>query len=371
MLVAAILTAVACLAYANGANDNFKGVATLFGSGSATYRTAIGWATAATFAGSIAAAYLAGGLLKAFTGSGLVPKELAAEPSYAAAVALAAAATVFLATRLAMPVSTTHALVGALVGAGIAAGAEVAVGELRGKFLLPLLLSPALSFAAILLAYPPLHRLRRRAGLTHETCFCVGTTVAEVRPGSVATAEAAFAQQLSVRIGAPVECRRRYSGRVVGVELGKCIDALHFLSAGAVSFARGLNDTPKIAALLVLAPLFGPVSGIVAVGLAIGIGGLLNARRIAETMGKKITPMNHGQGFAANGTTAAIVIVASLLGSPVSTTHVSCGTLFGLGLLTRQANAGMIAKILGAWLVTLPLGATLGYVCRLLLARAA
>jgi PiT family inorganic phosphate transporter len=68
-----LLTAVCFLAYANGANDNFKGVASLFGSGTLRYRTAIAWATASTFAGSVAAILLAETLLKRFAGKGLVP----------------------------------------------------------------------------------------------------------------------------------------------------------------------------------------------------------------------------------------------------------------------------------------------------------
>ena len=54
-----LLLAVCFLAYSNGANDNFKGVASLFGSKTTDYRTAIGWATISTFAGSVAAIFLA------------------------------------------------------------------------------------------------------------------------------------------------------------------------------------------------------------------------------------------------------------------------------------------------------------------------
>ena len=70
MSAALILVAVAVLflAYSNGANDNFKGVATLFGSGTATYRVALAWATVSTFAGSLLALYLAGGLVASFKG---------------------------------------------------------------------------------------------------------------------------------------------------------------------------------------------------------------------------------------------------------------------------------------------------------------
>jgi len=70
--------------------------------------------------------------------------------------------------------------------------------------------------------------------------------------------------------------------------------------------------------------------------------------------------MNHGQGFVANLVTSAIVIGASRFGMPVSTTHVSCGALFGIGTVTRQGRLRMIAAILSAWVTTLPVAALLG-----------
>ena len=63
------------------------------------------------------------------------------------------------------------------------------------------------------------------------------------------------------------------------------------------------------------------------VALGMAVGGLLNARKVAETMSNKITKLNHGQGFTANLVTSILVIFASKLGMPVSTTHVSVGSL--------------------------------------------
>jgi PiT family inorganic phosphate transporter len=94
--------------------------------------------------------------------------------------------------------------------------------------------------------------------------------------------------------------------------------------------------------------------------MAIALGGILNARRVADTMSHRITAMNHGQGFTANLVTSVIVIGASRLGMPVSTTHVSCGALFGIGTITGQAGWRTIGRILMAWVTTLPLGAALG-----------
>jgi PiT family inorganic phosphate transporter len=92
-------------------------------------------------------------------------------------------------------------------------------------------------------------------------------------------------------------------------------------------------------------------------------GGLLQARKVATTMSERITAMNHGQGFTASLVTAALVIGASRLGLPVSTTHVSCGALFGIGTVTGEARWRAIAGILLAWVTTLPAAAALGAAC--------
>lgn len=132
---------------------------------------------------------------------------------------------------------------------------------------------------------------------------------------------------------------------------------MHFFSAGAVCFARGLNDTPKIAALLLLAPGLSLQWNIILIALTMAVGGVLNARRVAETMSHKITTISHGQGLSANLTTALLVIFASKFGMPVSTTHVSVGALFGIGIITKKANSRMIASILLSWVLTLPCAA--------------
>jgi PiT family inorganic phosphate transporter len=361
--LAIILVAVLCLAYANGANDNFKGVATLFGSGTTNYRGALTWATMTTLLGSLTAVFLAGTLLKSFSGKGLVDAELASTASYGASVAMGAGVTVLLATRIGMPISTTHSLVGALIGAGWAAGSAINLAKLGSGFFAPLLISPVLAVVAALLLYPILTFIRRRLGVTYETCLCVGNETVEVVPAGCNTVAMQRAEQLSVQVGDTLTCQSRYQGKMLGIDVGTTLDRLHYLSAGMVSFARGLNDTPKIAALLLLAPALGGFGSTALVGAVIAIGGMVSARRVAETMSQKITSMNHGQGFTANVITGAIVIGASKFGLPVSTTHVSCGSLFGIGTVTRQAHLQVIGKILGAWLITLPLGAGLGAAC--------
>jgi len=157
---------------------------------------------------------------------------------------------------------------------------------------------------------------------------------------------------------------RRFSGKGLVPEAVASDPA--FLFSGAVGFARGLNDTPKIAALLALGSLAG-FPALALVGVAMASGGLLAARRVATTMAFRITAMNEGQAASANFVTAGLVVIASPLGLPVSTTHVSCGALFGIGTVTGEARWRTIAGILTAWVVTLPLAAALAAVAGVVL----
>jgi inorganic phosphate transporter, PiT family len=191
--------------------------------------------------------------------------------------------------------------------------------------------------------------------LGKELCVCVGVepvVVPFAQPNGVFPAQTLPA--ISVSVDDPAACSQRYTGSVLGVNAGRLLDTLHFLSAGAVSFARGLNDTPKIAALLLVASALDIRWGLVAVALAMAAGGLLNSRRVAETMSHKITGMNPGQGFAANLSTALLVTTASLHGMPVSTTQVSVGSLLGMGIVTRQAKWQPVLGVLASWVITLP-----------------
>ncbi len=369
MILAAVLLTVLCLAYANGANDNFKGVATLFGSGITDYRRALWWGTAATCAGSLAAVVLADRLIRNFSGKGLVMDEVTADPHYLAAVACGAGLTVLVATFVGMPISTTHGLVGALVGAGWAAGSPLAFSRLGREFFLPLLASPVLAIVVTGALYALFHAIRLRHGIVEETCFCIGHETIEAVPRLDSALMLERVELLTVSRGTVVTCRNRYAGRFLGIDVAATVDRLHFLSAGAVSFARGLNDTPKIAALLLVVPVLGKPGAIILVGALILIGGLVSARKVAETMSRKITPMNHGQGFTANLVTSAVVLSASRFGLPVSTTHVSCGALFGIGTVNRRAHWKMIGTILAAWLTTLPCGAALGALAYAVLSR--
>lgn len=361
MTIVVLFFATCFLAYANGANDNFKGVATLFGSGTTSYHQAIVWATTATFAGSVCSIFLADTLVHNFSGKGLVPDSVAGSPEFLMAVALGAGATVLLAAVKGFPVSTTHGLIGALVGGGLmAVGGEVNISLLGNKFFLPLLASPLIAAVLGVFCYLVFHKLRIQMGLAKEWCLCVGESEQRVpipQPASVFSRAASA--PLSISLNSVENCRVRYCGQIIGVSTQQLLDMAHFASAGIVSFARGLNDTPKIMALLISAQALGVEQGMLAVGLGMAMGGLLNARRVAKTMSMRITRINHGQGFTANLVTGILVIFASRFGLPVSTTHVSVGTLFGIGMITRQANLSVVMEIILSWVLTLPIAAIL------------
>lgn len=369
ILLVVLFLATCFLAYSNGANDNFKGVATLFGSKTTTYKRAIWWATITTLAGSISSIFLAQGLVKSFSGKGLVPDSIIASPSFLLAVALAAGLTVMLATLIGFPISTTHGLTGGLVGAGLAAvGTQVNFGKLGSSFFLPLLVSPLIAVVLAAIAYVMGRGIRVKSGVTKDWCICVGEMTQLVPVTQPAAFFSSGYEPLPIiSVGSVKDCGQQYNGRLVGVSAQKILDTAHFISAGSVSFARGLNDTPKIVALLLVIQALGIKWGMVAVALGMAIGGLLNAKKVAVTMSEKITRLNAGQGFTANLVTAVLVIFASRLGLPVSTTHVSVGSLSGVGLISRQANSKVISQILLSWVLTLPIAAILGGIIYLVL----
>ncbi len=371
---ALILFAGLFLAMSNGANDNFKGVATLFGSKTASYKVALTWGTVTTLAGSLAAFLFAQKILLNFSGKGLVPDSVLQLGAFSTTVAIAAGTTCFLATRFGFPISTTHALTGALVGTGLMASPTgVNTAKLMSTFFVPLMISPFLAIAAAMFLYPLLSFTRRKLGVARESCLCIGNQILMIAPKGVPVGATSATMQIAccpqIEVGTTVTCEERYTGKVLGLTAKTALDAAHFSSAGLVGFARGLNDTPKIAAVLLVGEALRPLTAIGSVALIMALGGWIFSKRVATTMALDITKMNDGQGFSANMVTSSIVLFASHLGLPVSTTHVSCGALFGIGAVTKQGNWKSILKIVMAWVVTLPLASLLGYLCFAILER--
>jgi PiT family inorganic phosphate transporter len=347
------------LAFVNGANDNMKGVATLYGSGELSYRRALALASLATALGGLASLGLSARLAQAFSAKGLLPDALLSD-GLLAAVALAAAATVLLATRLGLPVSTTHALLGALLGAGaVAAGPSLELGVLGAGFVLPLLVSPLLAGGVALGMTRGGRGVARRLGLAAETCVCVEAELgAPAEAIAIGDGSAVATPSLPVSLGAH-RCEGDRRG-APGVSVRQAVHGAHLVSAGLVSFARGLNDTPKILGLVLGASAMAASTGALAITAAMVLGGLVAARRVTRTIALDVTPMRPETGLAGNLATSALVLGASHLGLPVSTTHVSVGSILGIGAEGASLRARTVRRIGAAWAGTLPLAAVLG-----------
>ncbi len=214
------------LAFANGANDVSKGIATLVGSGTTRYRTAVAWGTAWTLAGGLVAAFFSQGLVATFSGKGLLvnPPEAATLFSFRSPAARSGGFS----SRPArgFPSRRRMRLPGALCGAGLAASGApgVAWAAVAKKVALPLALSPVISAAIVLLLAPAVLPVFRRA---HRFCVCV-----ERREPVPAAAGVAFASPLPtldlvassdcppetlVRVGAP---------RLAALDFGGCDELL-------------------------------------------------------------------------------------------------------------------------------------------------
>ncbi len=346
------------LAYNNGANDNFKGVATLYGSGLANYQKALRWATLTTILGGVASLFLANGLVVAFSGKGLVPDALLGTPNLLIAVGGGSALTLLLANRLGLPVSTTHALTGGLVGITLVTKGTIPTQVFLYKFILPLLLSPIIAIILATLFSNTIGHFARRFTISKANCLCVdvGTTSTLVPQQNALATELALPIVPLVKLGHINECAQEQNQSLIKMDLTKTLDITHYLSAGAVCFSRALNDTPKIAALLLIGSITYS-SGMVLVLFAMMIGGLLGAKKVAEVMSHKIANFDTAQGLSANLVTSLLVLIASQSGLPVSTTHVSCGAIFGIGLASKNYKWETIKQILSAWVSTFPLSA--------------
>lgn len=350
---------VILLAFANGTNDVSKSIATLVGSGVTHYGRAIAWGTAWTVAGAGLSAFVATSMVKTFS-TGFLPSDITVQPSLALSVLTGSIAWVLFASRTGLPVSTTHALTGSLIGTGLLAyGQERLIwAGLVGKIALPLLLSPFLALMVALLLYP---LIRFVAARWEGSCICLAPTYRALVMIDVEGRTKTLYQTsgLGTPVAAvPAQCER--SG-LAGLAIG--LDSLHWLSSGLTALARGANDTPKIAAMMLLGGMAGgwpsPLIQLATFGgatLAMGIGSYWGGRRVTEVLAEKVTTMTHVEGLVANLTTSSLVLTSASLGLPVSTTHLSSSAIVGIGLLHGWSTVRWrtVRDMVLAWIVTLP-----------------
>jgi PiT family inorganic phosphate transporter len=221
-----------------------------------------------------------------------------------------------------LPSSSSHALFGGLIGATwVAAGADaVHFGTVVSKILIPAVLAPIIAGVVALIGTYLAYRITSRADQ--------GTVGAGFKTGQV-------------------------------------------VSASMVSLAHGTNDAQKtmgvITLALVTAGALAPGSGppfwvILAAGLAIALGTYMGGWRIIRTLGKRITEIETPQGFAAETSSTAVILISSQLGFPLSTTQVCSGAIFGAGAGRRLALVrwSLAGQMVLAWMLTLPAAAIVG-----------
>lgn len=365
---------VLSLAFVNGANDVSKAIATLVGSGVTDYRTAILWGTVWTAIGAGLSGLVATAMVKTFS-QGLLAPDTPASPVLAAAVLTGAVLWVLVASWSGLPVSTTHALTGAIVGVGlIAFGAQGLVWAGIGKkIVLPLILSPVLALTVSALVHPLVRTLAAR---WEGTCLCVMPTARALvmidAHGMTRTLFQATPLGRPV-VAVPVQCDRLgLNGFTVG------LGSIHWCSSGLASLARGTNDAPKIAAMLLLGNAVASWPSVVfqsavliGVAVAMGVGSYLAGLRVTQVLAEKVTRMDHGEGLSANLTTSSLVMVSAVMGLPVSTTHVSSSAIIGIGLLkgVSAVRWPTVRDMVLAWVVTLPASGLLSALAYHLLTR--
>jgi PiT family inorganic phosphate transporter len=142
------------------------------------------------------------------------------------------------------------------------------------------------------------------------------------------------------------------------------------LSAAAYSLMHGANDAQKTMGIITGALVTGgylatfevPWSVVLAAHAAIGLGTLSGGWRIIKTMGTKITKLQPPGGFAAETGAAVAIFTATQLGVGISTTHTITGAIVGVGATKRLSAVrwGVAGQIVWAWILTIPMSATIG-----------
>ena len=315
LLVIVVVTALG-FDFTNGFHDTANVVATSISTRAMAPKIAVGYAALLNFVGAFLSIQVA-----ATIASGIVEANLITEPVVFGGL-IGAIAWNLITWYHGLPSSSSHALIGGVVGSAFAAqGADAILGSgLLGKVIVPALIAPVLAFVVAGAAITVVYRI-----------------VGHLRPGPT----------------------------------GEGFKAGQVLSGGLLALAHGTNDAQKTIGIITLALIAAgkldpgsdpPFWVIASAATAIALGTYVGGWRIIKTMGSRIIKMDTAQGFAAQGSGAAVILASSHVGFPLSTTHTISGAVMGAGAAKRVSAVrwGVAGSIVVAWVVTLPAAALIG-----------
>lgn len=301
--------------YINGFHDTANAIATVVSTRVLSPRSAIILAAVLNFVGALVAQNVAKTIA-----SGLVDKSFVNQSVILSAI-LGAIIWNLITWKYGIPSSSSHALIGGLCGAAISQGGigALKLDGLKEKVLVPLVMSPiigvAIGFVLMALIYLIARKIRSNNALM-------------------------------------------------------IFKPLQILSSSLMAFSHGSNDAQKSMGIITLALVAGgfiphsdkviiPLWVMLSCALVMALGTAAGGWRIIKTMGHKILRMEPPQGFAAETGASIVILLASKLGIPVSTTHVISSSIFGVGLAkNKNAVRWIVARdMIFAWVLTIPASA--------------
>jgi inorganic phosphate transporter, PiT family len=304
--------------FTNGFHDTANAVATSISTRAMAPRVAVTMAAILNFVGAFMSLAVAATIASGIVDSGLITLEIVFA-GLIGAIAWNLATWYF-----GLPSSSSHALIGGVVGAAFAAEGSAAVyGDgLIEKVMIPALVAPVLAMVTAGIGILIIYRI-----------------VGRQRPSTVSR----------------------------GFRLGQIV------SGGLLALSHGTNDAQKTMGIIALALIANgnlapgsdpPTWVIVSAATAIALGTYVGGWRIIRTMGTRIIKMDPAQGFAAQSSGATVILSASHVGFPLSTTHVISGAIIGAGAAKRFSAVrwGVAGNIVVAWVLTLPASAIVGAV---------
>ncbi len=386
-----VILAAFYMAYSLGGNDAANAMATSVGSKAINYREAVLIAAVANLFGAL----LVGGHVSLTIGKGIVSPDFFHLHTQRFIIGMfasliAAGFWVQVATHLGLPISTTHAIVGAVIGFGIFAGGLPFVKWWKVlKIVLSWITSPILGglisfwifrfIRRFILEDKVPQKAARKFGPVFSGLVFFIIVISIIYKGL--HLKISFTQSFLISLSGGflgflltwAFLRKRRKGKSKFEEVEWLFAILQILTATYMGFAHGAND---------VANAIGPAAGVWMVlkrgtiggesipmwilligGVGLALGTALFGYKVIKTLGEEVTEITPTRGFSAEFGAATTVLLFSKLGIPISTTHTIVGSVIGIGLARgiKALNLKVIRNIIISWLLTLPIaGITAG-----------